>query len=183
MPVPLGALAPTSLTLLDGCLPHLLGHLEAARAGDGINGTLFSVPAAPGVPNHPAVFPVFMARQLAGGVLLRWSALGAACQVGEFRFHIPEGAAAPPVQASSPPLGPARPRLAACGARRPHFLRCPAPRQAAPRPVHMHVTGTLGKAPPACLGSAIQQRRRVSGKRRRGERSPELDCPAIEGPD
>ena len=114
MPVPLGALALTSLTLPDGCLPHLLGHLEAARAGDGINGTLFSVPAAPGVPNHPAVFPVFMARQLAGGVLLRWSALGAACQGGEFRFHIPEGAAAPPVQASSPPLGPARPRLAAC---------------------------------------------------------------------
>ena len=70
MPVPLGALAISSPSLPDGCLPHLLGHLEAARADDGSNDAPISVPAATGIPSHSTVFPICMARLLARDVFL-----------------------------------------------------------------------------------------------------------------
>ena len=70
VPVPLKALTATSLSLPGECLPHLLGHLSAARADDDSNHASISVPAATGPPSHPAVFTGCMARVLARDAFL-----------------------------------------------------------------------------------------------------------------
>ena len=53
-----GVLVLTSLSQLDGHLPHPLDHLKAACASEGSSGTAISVPAMPGVLDERKAFLV-----------------------------------------------------------------------------------------------------------------------------